>query len=284
MGSYLIRNIKCVCGSHQYIKFFERKDREHNFEIIKCRDCGLARTIPIPDSSKQRYKYYGIDRYSKNRKIVSSLMEKILKQVFKFKKRGKLLEIGCSVGYLLRLAKNKGFEIQGIELDVKAMEYANKLLGKGTVINTTLQEAKFPDKHFDVVVMSHVLEHISNPGNLLREIKRILKNNGIMVISAPNLDGFWVKIKKEKWPGLRPKEHIWQFGITSLRELLEKQGFKVKRIRTWGLYYSLYSVIKSIRENIHDKGSAKHIIYSLLNWLVGKFGFGDNMFVIAVKT
>jgi len=278
-----MKKLKCLCGSRNYVKLFERKDRGHNFEIIRCQDCGLARTLSPPDDSRERYRHYGINQYLKNSKLVASFMDRIIDEVTRFKKKGKLLEIGCNLGYLLEIAKKKGFWVRGVELDVKAVKYANKLLGRGTVIEGILQEIKFPDRYFDVVVMSHVIEHIVDPLDLFKEIKRMLKNDGIFVVVAPNFDSFCAKIKKEKWPGLQPKEHVWQFGIVTLKELLKRGGFEVVRIKTSGLHHSLASAIKSIKENARDNGSPKHIIYSLLNWLLGKFNQGDNMFITAIK-
>lgn len=285
MGSkqYEIGGPRCLCGSANYTKLFERKDKEHSFEILRCINCGVARTIPVPDFSKERYKNYGIVQYLNNEKLARSFMNRIIKEITRFKKRGKLLEIGCNVGFLLETAKEKGFEIKGIELTGEAVEYANRLLGEEVVKMVTIEEAKFSDNYFDVVVMSHVLEHINNPINLLRETNRILKSDGIVTIVGPNFEGFCAKIKREKWSGLQPDEHVWQFGITTLKALLEKEGFRVARIKTSGLYHNLASVTKNIKDNMHDKGSPKHIIYSLLNWLSGKFNHGDNMFIIAIK-
>ncbi|MDD5015274.1 MAG: class I SAM-dependent methyltransferase [Atribacterota bacterium] len=278
-----IKNTKCACGFCDYQKLFERKDANHNFEIVKCKNCGLIRTFPVPDYSRARYESYGIEKYLKNKKLVVSFMKMIFKEVRRFKKKGRLLEIGCNLGYFLEVAKNNGFEVRGIDLDKEAVNYANNNLGEGIVLQSTLEEAKFPDAYFDVVVISHVLEHIPDIKKFLKEIKGLLNDKGIVMIASPNLDGFCAKIKKEKWPGLRPDEHVWQLNESTIKKLLKEEGFLVARIKTSGLCHNFASVIKEIKENMREKGPLKQSFYSVLNWLCGKFGTGDNVFVVAIN-
>ncbi|MFH1457041.1 MAG: class I SAM-dependent methyltransferase [Patescibacteria group bacterium] len=276
-----INNLQCSCGSTNYIKLFERKDKEHNFEILRCVNCKLVRTFPIPDYTIERYREYGIERYVKNKKLVVSFMKIIFNEVKKFKTKGKLLEVGCNLGYFLEIAKNNGFDIRGVELDDKAVNYANDLLGRGIVLRSTLEQANFPNNNFDIIVLSHVLEHLIDIPGFLKEIKRILNKQGIIAIASPNFDGLCVKIKKEKWPGLRPDEHVWQLSKNTIQKLLKKEGFVIIYSKTSGLYHNLASVLKDIRDGMHDKGSFKQIIYSMLNWLLGKLKMGDNVFIVA---
>jgi len=285
MESYLNKKekIKCACGSDEYFKLFERKDANHNFEIIKCKNCGLVRTLPVPDYSEKRYENYGIERYIKNKRLTVSFMKMILKEVVRFKKKGRLLEVGCNLGYFLEIAKNKGFDIGGVELDGKAVNYANNILGRGVVLQSTLEQANFPNNYFDIIVVSHVLEHLINIPNFLKEVKRILNKQGIVVIASPNLDGLCAKIKKEKWPGLRPDEHVWQLSKNTITKFLKEEGFVVIHGKTSGLYHNLASVMKDARDNMRDKGSLKQIVYSVLNWLFGKLGMGDNVFIVAAN-
>lgn len=285
MEDYLNKKekIKCLCGFDEYSKLFERKDANHNFEIIKCKNCGLVRTFPIPNYTREKYRNYGIDRYIRNKKLAVSFMKMIFKEVRKFKTKGRLLEVGCSLGYFLEIAKNNGFNIRGIELDDRAVNYANNILGKGVVLQSTLEQANFPNNYFDIIVVSHVLEHLIDIPNFLKEIKRILNRQGIIVIASPNFDGLCAKIKKEKWPGLRPDEHVWQLSKNTIIKFLKEEGFVIVHNKTSGLYHNFASVIKDIRDNMRDRGSSKEIVYSILNWLLGKLGMGDNIFIVAAN-
>lgn len=275
--------IRCICGSNKYFKLFERKDSNHDFVIFKCERCGLIRTFPVPDHTRERYNDYGIERYLKNKKSVVSFMEMTLKEIRKFKSNGKLLEIGCSLGYFLEIAKNRGFDVIGLELDNNAVDFANNALGKGTVLQSTIEDAKFQSNVFDVVVVSHVLEHVIDPDRFLKEIKRVLKNNGIVIIVSPNSDGLCAKIKKEKWPGLRPEEHVWQLSKSIVVKLLTQEGFTVIHTKTSGLVHNFACAWSDIIKNIRDKGLFRQVVYVLLNWLTGKIGIGDNVFIVAIN-
>jgi len=277
MGSYIknLEDLPCWCGNHSYHVLI-RPPRQ-NFEILRCSQCGLARTFPLPDFSKERYADYKIDVYLKNKKLFLSFMKKILKEVLMFKTKGHLLEIGSGVGYFLELAKNQGFEIQGLELSKKAVQETNKNLGKGVAKNYLLKEAGFSFEYFDIIVMNHVLEHILDLKNLLDEISRILKKDGILVIGSPNFGGFFAKIKGRKWSGLRPNEHIWQFEPSTIIKILEFENFQVIRSKKKAAH-NIRSVF-----TFSKKFSLKILLSNALNWFLGTVGFGDNMFIIAKK-
>lgn len=250
--------IKCICGSTKYDTIISSND----FKIIKCTKCNLSRTYPVPCELNQLYsgKEY-IQYYVENKKLFTSFMKKVVNEVQIFKKKGKLLEIGCSVGYLLEIAKKEGFEPYGVELNPAAVDFANNMLG-GVVKNKTLQEANFDENYFDVVVMNHVLEHIPDIPELLNEIHRILKADGILVISVPNFGSLIARIQEERWYGLVPAQHLWQFTPETLSSLL-RQRFRIMRIST---------------NNLH-----RPLMQRIFWRVISVIGKGDNLFITAVN-
>jgi len=270
-----LKDLCCWCGNHSYEVLIKGPRRD--FEILRCSQCGLARTFPLPDFSKERYVNYKMDFYLKNKKLFLSFMKEVLREVLRFKKRGRLLEIGSGVGYFLELAKGRGFKIQGLELSKKAIQIINRNLGEGVVKNCLLSEANFSSEYFDVVVINHVLEHILDLKPLLVEIRRILKKDGVLVIGSPNFNGVFAKLRASKWPGLQPDEHIWQFEPRTIIEILESENFQVIRLK------------KKASQNLQSaftfprRFSLKIFLSNILNWCLGLVGFGDNMFVIAKK-
>lgn len=188
-----------------------------------------------------------------------------MKEVKIFKKSGNLLEIGCSVGYLLEVAKEEGYNISGVELNQAAVEYANNMLGGGIVVkNKTLHEASFDDESFDIVVMNHVLEHILDITEFLNEVHRVLKTDGIFVISVPNFGSLIARTQKAKWYGLATNQHIWQFTPKTLSNVLETRGFRVVRVATNNLHRPLIP----------------RIFWGVIFRVIEK---GDNLFITAVK-
>lgn len=269
-------DLLCWCRNSQYRILIENKSI-NSFSILKCLHCGLVRTFPVPDYSKERYLNYGTVSYIKNSKVLIAAMKNMLVQITKFKTRGRFLEIGSSVGYLLKLARDKGFEVSGVEPSREAVEIAEKSIGGGVVRNCSFAETDFPEKDFDIVAMNHVLEHIPDLSGALLKVKDILKDDGIIFIGTPNFNGLFRKITKKNWPGLRPNEHIWQFEPKTIKNILEMSGFRVLKIRKT-FSKSLSSII-----SFPEGFLLKDFLMGMLNWFMGIIGFGDNTFIIATK-
>ena len=179
--------IKCaLCGADNPKTLFVSHDRmlkgKENFQAVQCQNCELIYLNPRP-SSHVMSQYYP-ENYSpflkdKN-KIIQKIRETLLDlEVRNFKKTippgGRILEIGCARGDFLNAAqKTNLWKIQGIEMNPSAAAWGRKHFGL-KIITGTLRKKPFPNQHFDVVIMRHVLEHLPDPAETLIEIKRILK-------------------------------------------------------------------------------------------------------------
>lgn len=282
-----------ICSSKEYVLLFKKRVGEITFEIVRCQNCGLVYTHPFPKYSEERYNEYPTKRYLENEKAYYSFYRPILKEILAFKKKGKFLEIGCSVGYLLKLAHNEGFKVNGTELSKNAVKASNVLLGKGKVKYGYLENCCFPDNYFDVIAMNHVLEHIFDLSKILRQIKKKLKDDGILFIGAPNFNNLIVKILKNRWKALRVNEHIWHFKSGTIKKLLTKEGFQVIESKPIGpsiknIFLAIRSMVKKesfLNQNLFHRLLIIqwNILYYLLSWVTGKIGYGDNMFIIAKK-
>lgn len=215
---------KCYCGEEAYSKLYAAGD----CTLVKCSGCQQVRVAAINVNKA----FYDDDHYFTERNNYIERWEefslhfrKIIYKVKKFKSGGTLLDIGCGVGILLDVAQRNGFEVKGIELSRWASEFARD---KGfDVITGNLLDTVYTERSFDVIVLNHVLEHLPNPRAILQEAKRILKDDGLLIIGAPNFDSYMAKIRKEKWFSLMPNQHIWQFTHETLSMLLQKNGFSV---------------------------------------------------------
>lgn len=202
--------------------------------------------------------------------------------------KGRLLDIGCGSGSFIEYMNNYGWETTGIDFDTEAIKTAkqknlNVKLG-------SLDEQKFPDNYFDVVTLSHVIEHVYDPLKLLKECFRILKLGGNIVLSTPNNKSLGHKYFKENWRGLEPPRHIHIFSRNSISKILKKSSFgefslfTTNRIARYVFFSSLN--IKKQRQgkiSMYNRIIAK--LYSLLEWNLLKFGFddGEELIVIAGK-
>ena len=147
------------------------------------------------------------------------------------KSTGRLLDVGCGSGYFLKQMRNEGWDVFGVEPDPKAVAVARDEYGID-VRQGNLSNAGFTDNMFDAITLSHVIEHIYDPANLLRECGRVLKPGGTLVVTTPNAESLCHTLFKEAWLDLDPPRHLHVFSVRSIRICADKAGIKVKTIKT----------------------------------------------------
>lgn len=147
-----------------------------------------------------------------------------------FRENGRLLDVGCGSGLALEGMAELGWQVYGVDFDPKAVEIAQR---KGLEVNLgSLKEQAYPPDYFDVVTMSHLIEHVHDPLGLLRECRRILKPQGLLTMVTPNSDSWGHKRFAASWMHLDPPRHLHVFNEQSLTTLLGAAGFRVVRLRS----------------------------------------------------
>jgi len=144
-------------------------------------------------------------------------------------KKGKLLDIGCGVGSYLMLVRELGWEAYGVEPNEKAVLYAtthNEL----NVTRGGFENAEFPENFFDVVTMWHSLEHLIDPKKALQRIRKLLNENGRLMIGVPNFSSWNRSIFKDHWNGFEVPLHLYHFNPESIRHLSAAAGFECETI------------------------------------------------------
>lgn len=140
---------------------------------------------------------------------------------------GRFLDVGCGSGHVLS-GVDPHWERHGVEVSRYAAEQAREW--GGIIHHGTLEDVAFPDNHFDVVLSYHVLEHVEAPVPLVREMRRVLKDDGVMIIGVPNFDSGCARRFGEAYRMLDDPSHITLFSEDSLRRLLRDQGMVVERV------------------------------------------------------
>jgi Methyltransferase domain len=97
---------------------------------------------------------------------------------------GKVLDVGCGAGGNLKSLQEQGWQVFGIEISDVAAAHARDLL-QADIHTGTLESAPFPPKSFDLVLMSHSLEHLPSPADALSRVHSLLKDDGLLVVSVP---------------------------------------------------------------------------------------------------
>jgi SAM-dependent methyltransferase len=158
-----------------------------------------------------------------------------LNDLKRFVTKGRLLEIGCSTGEMLAAA-GSSFTVAGVEADEK-----NSLIARSRGLDCfsgTLSDARFPDCHFDVVALYHVIEHFHSPRAELSEIHRVLKPGGLLVVETPNIATIWFHLLGARWRQFIP-DHIFFFTPQTMTQLCEDNGFEIRELRNVGKIMSL---------------------------------------------
>ena len=214
-----------LCGIDDTQQLFEK----NQCNIVKCKRCGLIYINPRLNQNAVKEIYGG--NYSagwlEHKKTISKRKraKKILKRIMKVKKNGKFLDVGCSVGYILEAAREKGFEPYGVEISPIAINFAKKEL-ELNVFEGYLEDANFSNNFFDVITMYNLLEHIPNPSGLIQETSKILKPDGVIEIWTPNIGHRLAKRLGSDWPAIM-HDHLYYFNLVTMDKILEKNGLYI---------------------------------------------------------
>lgn len=145
----------------------------------------------------------------------------------------RLLDVGCSSGAFLMAARALGYRAEGVE---PAPQAAAAARAAGLqVFPGTLQAASFPDRCFDAVTLFEVIEHLSDPVGLAREVHRVLRPGGIFLIGTANTASWTARAMGAQWEYLsieRHGGHVSFFDTVTMRVLAKRAGFRVARIET----------------------------------------------------
>ncbi|NLB56298.1 MAG: class I SAM-dependent methyltransferase [Lentisphaerae bacterium] len=209
-----------LCGSFEFKPFVER----WGLRVVRCENCGLAFTHPRPEEIASQYDedYFGL--YARRSKFRHRRMAGRLQNIETLVPPGRVLDIGCSLGYFLEVAAQFGWEPHGIDISKYAADFCTK--SGFNVKAGTLEDTDFADDYFDCVTMWDTLEHVTDPTDHMHEVRRILRPGGLVVIGTPDVAHPAFRIKKSEWRHLKPAEHLYYFSRSTINRLLEKTGFK----------------------------------------------------------
>jgi 2-polyprenyl-3-methyl-5-hydroxy-6-metoxy-1,4-benzoquinol methylase len=144
--------------------------------------------------------------------------------------KGRMLDVGCGDGSIVKLAKDLGWDAEGLDFDPQAVETARR---EGLSIRAgKLEEQSYPEGAFDFVHMSHVIEHVHNPLVVLREVRRVLRPGGLLVAMTPNADSWGHRHFGPDWAALDPPRHLHIFNADTLAALTKRTGFVRSTITT----------------------------------------------------
>jgi SAM-dependent methyltransferase len=216
-----------VCGGSS--AGFRTFAEVRGWHYAMCEGCGLVFLDPCPTLLllEQYYNsFYRID-IRQYRRSVDQQKQRLLSLVGRYRKPpGRLLEVGCSYGYFLAAAREVGWQVEGIELSREAAVLAEREQGI-RIVGGTLEDAKgSASGPYDVIVAWHVIEHLTDPCQFLREAFDLLAPGGTLALRTPNLSSAVAKLAGVNWEWLSPPDHIYLFDPGTLGAALSRCGFE----------------------------------------------------------
>jgi SAM-dependent methyltransferase len=300
-----------LCGADQPVRVYDARDRlmkvRGEFRIVRCGACGLVYLSPrptlatigayYPDSYEPYLRVEPQTLPAWKRALLNYGLHKRAQPIVQQKAPGKVVDIGCATGqFLAYLRDTARWQVLGIEPSESAARYARDTF-RLEVHCGDVRSAHLPDQSIDAVTMWDVLEHLHDPCAELREIRRILKPDGLLVFRVPALDSLDARLFGPYWAGLDVPRHMVVFDRRTLARLLAQAGFAPERI--WCASGSYFAFMLSWRIFVEDKISeprrqrvlerlVNNLVFRVLStpyfWIVDRLGRGASMTVIARPT
>ncbi len=245
----------CESAETKKISIKNQDSTEKNLtSAFECRNCS---SLFVEDYAKDRSYLYD-ENYAPwsgdSEAVIASKVNTFKKQLSVLLPRidpsgKKLLDAGTAKGYLMAAAQELGFDAYGFDISKPAIDAAKKNFPAKKLFCGTLYKAKYKNEEFDVITMTDIIEHLPDNHKFMKEINRILKPNGVILIITPNSDSFTRKLLRKNWYQYK-NEHIIYYSRRGLRHLLEKNGFRVifskANAKTFSLDYT-YEYLKKYK-------------------------------------
>lgn len=220
-----------------FLKVKDHSVSQEIFDLYYDQTLDMLVTTPQP-SLENLDKYYDSTNYISHSNGSKSFFEKLYQFIrniaLKNKlnlinslstKKGKILDIGAGTGDFLSFVKQNGWQTIGTEPSKIAKEIA---ISKG--VDFVSKTTDLENHTFDVITMWHVLEHVPNLEIQIKELKRLLKPDGTLVIAVPNFKSFDTSYYKEFWAAFDVPIHFWHFSKKTIKLLFEKENMQLCQV------------------------------------------------------
>ncbi|MBF0275203.1 MAG: class I SAM-dependent methyltransferase [Nitrospinae bacterium] len=223
-------HIHCIlCGS---TNIFNLPDYTKT-GLLQCRECGFTFCKKIPTEKELRENYRGYDRKRKISPITIGRYHEWLDMFEGYRKNNRILEVGCGSGHFLYEAKNRGWDVLGIEFDEDAVSLCKD---KGIdAFQGTLSQLEKTQNKFDVIVCVEVIEHLMNLQADFTKIGELARGDGALFITTPNFNSITRVVLKENWECIAYPEHLNYFTQRTLTNFLKTNGFGILEMTSTGI-------------------------------------------------
>jgi 2-polyprenyl-3-methyl-5-hydroxy-6-metoxy-1,4-benzoquinol methylase len=287
-----------VCSNSNITKALTAKDftvTGELFDVFECNQCTARFTQQVPVSNAIG-KYYQSTAYISHTETNEGLVNRIYLVVRNYTlhkktkliasvcgvQKGNLLDVGAGAGAFAAAAKNKGWNVTGLEPDETARATAQK--NNNIELQPTDNLFALQEQSYDVITLWHVLEHVHALHDYISAFKKLLKPNGRLIIAVPNYTSFDAQHYKTFWAAYDVPRHLYHFSPESIAQLIQQHGFVVEKHKPmWfdSFYVSMLSeqyksgknnfisaVFNGLRSNLkamNDVKKCSSVIYVIRN-------------------
>jgi len=274
-----------TCGSADATLELEKD----HMRIVRCAACDLVYVSPTFDEAHYKTVYrsaeyqeivrdlgissheYRVQRFGRER---VDIMARHLGA-----ERPRLLDVGCSTGFVVEAARERGWDAVGLDLNPSAVEYGKS---RGLDLRTVgLEDAGFEPGGFDAVCLFDVLEHLIDPIPTLRACVRLLRPGGIVFLYVPNYDSASRLLMGKDAHFIWPTHHLNYYTPATIRDLLRREGLRTEYLATEGLDFVDYLWYRREVHGARDEGV--EAIADLLQFFANAGAYGKNLRVIGRK-
>ena len=227
-----MKNITCLlCDSADEQFLFEK----NGYKLVRCRKCGLAYINPQPLLAELNEYYQGAygELYVSSPRKMKSKFRDARRELRRFNKlsktpKPKLLDVGCSFGYLVKTAQDAGWEAVGVDPSRHAVDFAQNNF-KINVVEGDIFSPHLKNNYFDFITMFDVIEHHLNPLKSLQRAHELLKTGGFLIIGVPDFGHYKANKSKENWGNFIPPEHLFYFNLETIKKMCGLAGFEFNK-------------------------------------------------------
>ena len=258
-----------ICKSEQIGPYAMKyqKGFPHNSRTI-CKSCGIVFANPVADEQELnafyknyydkgnfgnlQYKQKTISQFENIQKATIQELLQLDRNVKYYTGEGNYLDVGFGLGFHLYIAQKLGYQVYGTELDKDCIDFVQPYILSAQLYNGDLLSAKYENNQFDIINICHVIEHLIDPNSYLLELNRIVKNEGLIIVSTPNIGALAYQLFRiVNFLGFKIPlivdglEHTVIFNQKNLRTVIENHGFAIVDQYTESVNDSFSNIWKS---------------------------------------
>ncbi len=239
-----------------------------NYEVFFCNRCKTGSTVPVPTHEELSRLYRAGNYRGTCGRRFNPLVESLIylfrhlrrRRIERYIRKGRILDVGCGRGLFLDVMRRAGWEVAGAEFDEETALRSAEAYGM-KVVSGSPYEWGLPSESFDVITLSHVLEHVRRPVEMISECSRLLRKGGLVVVAVPNIGSLQASAGRESWFHLDVPYHLCHFTEEGLTGLLQENSLSKMKVRHFDPEYNPFGWLQTL---LNLSGIRMNFLYDVL--------------------